>query len=60
MTRTILTAAGCRDIVLTPKPDYVRSKEEWNDPLHWDIAASLPEGERISDYVASLGIEAGK
>ena len=59
-TRTMLSAVGFKKIVLTPKPEYVRSMEEWNDPLYRDIAATLPSGKRISDYVVSLGIEAMK
>jgi len=59
-TRELLSRTGFRNIVLTPKPDYVRNMEQWNDPLNQDITASLPEGEQISDYVVSLSIEAEK
>ena len=59
-TRRMLSAAGFGKIVLTPRPGYVQSMEDWNDPLYRDIANALPSGRKISDFVVSLGIEAGK
>lgn len=59
-TRTMLEKAGFKSIVLTPKPDYVRSMQDWNDPLYKQIAETLPKGEEIADYVVSLSIEARK
>ena len=59
-TRKMLSAAGFKKIVLTPKPGYVQSMIDWNDPLYRDIAAALPDKGKISDYVVSLGIEAKK
>jgi len=59
-TRTMLEQAGFTAIVLTPKPDYVRSMQDWNDPLYRQIAATLPQGEEMADYVVSLDIEAQK
>lgn len=59
-TRALLAKTGFTDIVLTPKPDYVRNMQAWNDPLYKQIAEALPPGEEIADYVVSLAIEARK
>ncbi len=59
-TRALLAKTGFTSIVLTPKPDYVRSMQDWNDPLYRQIAETLPKGEEMADYVVSLSIEARK
>ena len=59
-TRAMLEAAGFSAIVLTPKPDYVRSMQHWNDPLYRQIGETLREGEELADYIVSLSIEAIK
>ena len=59
-TRALLEKTGFRSIVLTPKPDYVRRMQEWNDPLYEKIAKTLPEGREMADYVVSLSVEAKK
>ena len=59
-TRAMLEKTGFKSIVLTPKPDYVRSMQDWNDPLYKQIAETLPKGEEMADYVVSLSIEAKK
>ena len=59
-TRAMLEAAGFSAIVLTPKPDYVRSMQSWNDPLYRQIAEALPKSEQLADYIVSLSIEATK
>jgi len=59
-TRAMLEKNGFKSIVLTPKPDYVRSMQDWNDPMYRQIAEALPKGEEIVDYVVSLDIEARK
>lgn len=59
-TRALLEKTGFRSIVLTPKPDYVRRMQEWNDPLYEKIAKTLPEGREMADYVVSLSVEAEK
>ncbi len=59
-TRAMLEAAGFEAIVLTPKPDYVRSMQNWNDPLYRQIAEALPKSEQLADYIVSLSIEATK
>ena len=59
-TRAMLEKAGFTSIVLTPKPDYVRNMQDWNDPLYKKIAEALPRGADLADYVVSLSIEARK
>ncbi|MCL1925618.1 MAG: arsenite methyltransferase [Syntrophorhabdaceae bacterium] len=59
-TRAMLENAGFTSIVLTPKPDYTRNMQEWDDPLYKEIAEKLPENEEMADYVVSLNIEAVK
>lgn len=59
-TRAMLEAAGFAAIVLTPKPEYVRSMQNWNDPLYRQIAEALPKSEQLADYIVSLSIEATK
>ena len=59
-TRVLLEKTGFTSIVLTPKPDYVRNMQDWNDPLYKQIAETLPKGEEMADYVVSLSIEARK
>ncbi|SBV93787.1 Methyltransferase domain-containing protein (fragment) [uncultured delta proteobacterium] len=59
-TRAMLEKAGFASIVLTPKPDYVRNMQDWNDPLYRQIAETLPKGEEMADYVVSLSIAARK
>ena len=58
--RAMLEAAGFSSIVLTPKPEYVRSMQSWNDPLYRQIAEALPKGENLADYIVSVSIEATK
>jgi SAM-dependent methyltransferase len=59
-TRAMLEKTGFKSIVLTPRPDYVRSMQDSNDPLYRQIAEALPKGEEIADYAVSLDIEAKK
>jgi Methylase involved in ubiquinone/menaquinone biosynthesis len=59
-TRTMLEQTGFTSITLTPKPDYVRSMQDWNDPLYKQIAEALPHGEEMAHYVVSLSVEARK
>ncbi|MDL2210257.1 arsenite methyltransferase [Desulfovibrio sp. OttesenSCG-928-O18] len=58
-TRTDLEAAGFSSIQLTPKPEYVKSMETWQDPVYLKISESLPSG-KLADYLVSLNIEAQK
>ena len=59
-TKALREKVGFTSIVLTPKPDYVRNMQDWNDPLYKQIAETLPQGEEMADYVVSLSIEARK
>jgi SAM-dependent methyltransferase len=59
-TRVMLEKTGFKSIVLTPRPDYVRNMQDWNDPLYKQIAEALPKGGEMADYVVSLSIEARK
>lgn len=59
-TKTMMEAAGFNSITLTPKPNYVRSMQEWNDPLYKKITETLPQGDEMADYVVSLSVEARK
>ncbi len=59
-TKALLEHTGFTSIMLTPKPDYVRNMQNWNDPLYKQIAETLPNGEEMADYVVSLSIEALK
>jgi SAM-dependent methyltransferase len=59
-TRVMLEKTGFTAITLTPKPDYVRNMQDWNDPLYKQITETLPKGGEIADYVVSLSITAQK
>ena len=59
-TRAMLEKTGFQSVVLTPKPDYVRNMQDWNDPLYKQIAETLPKGKEMADYLVSLSIEARK
>ncbi|GAB5497333.1 MAG: arsenite methyltransferase [Phycisphaerales bacterium] len=52
--------AGFNDVQMTAKPQYIEAMTSAEDPLYQKIAAALPEGESMSDYVVSLDIEASK
>lgn len=57
-TKAMVENAGFSSIVLTPKPDYVRNMQDWNDPLYKRIAETLAKNEELADYVVSLSVEA--
>ena len=59
-TRILLEKTGFTSITLTPKPEYVRNMQDWNDPLYKQIAETLPKGEEMADYIVSLSIAAQK
>ncbi|WP_428387939.1 arsenite methyltransferase [Mucisphaera sp.] len=54
--RAAVQAAGLTDLQLTPKPEYIEAMTNWQDPLYQKVAASLPEGAKVSDYVVSLDV----
>ena len=59
-TERMAREAGLTDIVLTKKPDFLKAKADWNDPLYRKIAEHLPAGTEAADFVTSLEIEARK
>lgn len=59
-TEEMARQAGFSEIKLVPKPDYVNGMADWQDPLYQKILASLPPGEKPSDYIVSLEITATK
>jgi SAM-dependent methyltransferase len=52
--------AGLVNVRLTEKPEYVAALESFEDPLYKQIAADLPAGTKVSQYVTSLDIQAQK
>jgi arsenite methyltransferase len=59
-TRSMMEAAGLRDIRLTPKVGYVEALSEMQDPLYRSIVEKLPAGMRAADFITSLDIAARK
>jgi AhpD family alkylhydroperoxidase len=57
-TRAMAEAAGLVGIELTPKPGYVDSMANWNDPLYRKIIEHLPQGAKAGDYITSLDVAA--
>jgi len=56
--RAAVTGAGLVDLQMTAKPQYIEAMTSWEDPLYQRIAAALPGGANMSDYVVSLDIAA--
>jgi SAM-dependent methyltransferase len=56
--RAMVEAAGLTDVVLRPKPEYVEALSSFKDPLYARIAAALPPGHQVADYVTSLDVTA--
>lgn len=59
-TRNMALAAGLRNIVTTPKPGYVDSMVNWNDPLYRKIIERMPAGSKLGEYITSLDVVAVK
>ncbi len=59
-TEQWMRAAGLVALELELKPEYVAAMEDVQDPLYQKVAAALPEGRSIADYVASFDIRARK
>ena len=55
--RSVLDA-GLHSLEMVSKPQYVEAMINGEDPLYRRVAASLPEGAAVSDYVVSLDLEA--
>jgi len=56
--RAAVLDAGLTDLQMTAKPQYIEAMTSWEDPLYKKIAAALPEGAKMSEYVVSLEIAA--
>ncbi len=52
--------AGLAEVVLAPKPEYVRAMMDSGDPLYVRIEEALPEGEGPADYISSVEVRARK
>lgn len=59
-TERMAKAAGLVDLALNPKPVYVESMVDCQDPLYQKIVAQLPAGTNPKDYITSLEIKASK
>ena len=59
-TENMARAAGLTDVVLTPRPEYVKAMSHWEDPLYREIAEQLPAGLTAADYLTSLEVKARK
>lgn len=59
-TERFAHAAGLVDLRLEQKHDYLESLTSVQDPLYREIAAALPAGTRLSDFVTSLNLTARK
>jgi arsenite methyltransferase len=59
-TRRQMSDAGLADIVLTPKPEYIESMTQWQDPLYRRIIGALPAGTKPVDFITSLDISGKK
>ncbi len=58
--RAVITACGLTNITLRPKPEYIATLAQFKDPLYQQIAAALPAGTSLADYVTSADILAVK
>ncbi|MEM9064599.1 MAG: arsenite methyltransferase [Planctomycetota bacterium] len=56
--RAAVLGAGLTDLEMAAKPQYVEAMMNWEDPLYQKLAAALPAGSKISDYVVSLDVSA--
>ncbi|MEX0643127.1 MAG: arsenite methyltransferase, partial [Pirellulales bacterium] len=56
--RQMMEAVGLSEVAVTPKPEYIAALSQFEDPLYRRIAAALPEGETVADYVTSVDVTA--
>lgn len=59
-TDAMLKSAGFVKIALVGKTGYMESMTQWNDPLYRSMVDQISPNGKISDYVTSLSISAGK
>jgi len=58
--QSMMREAGLADITLTPKPAYVETLSQGDDPLYQQIRAALPAGGTPGEYITSMDIAAVK
>ncbi len=58
--RAMIVAAGLADVKLTPKPEYVASLTDVQDPLYQEIVRALPPGTTAADFITSVDVTAAK
>lgn len=58
--RALAAKAGLSSLAIATKPEYVAALENVHDPLFARIAALLPQGTALADYVTSADITAMK
>jgi arsenite methyltransferase len=58
--QSMMSSSGFKQIILTPKSDYIDAMVNMSDPLYVNIMKKLPQGAKVSDYVVSLDIQASK
>ncbi len=58
--RSLVEAMGLTDVRIVPRPDHEASIEACEDPLYQQLAAALPPGTALTDYLASVDVTARK
>jgi arsenite methyltransferase len=56
--RRMVEDAGLAEVTLRPKPEYVAALVTMQDPLYQRIAAALPAGTTVADFITSLDVTA--
>jgi arsenite methyltransferase len=56
--REQMLRAGLQGVTMTPMPEYVNALMNADDPLYQKVAAELPEGESVADFITSVDIAA--
>lgn len=59
-TERMIRDAGLTNIMLTAKPEYIRTLSEMQDPMYREIVSHLPAGTTAADYITSLDVAARK
>ncbi len=59
-TQQMMQAAGLAQIELTPRPGYMETLDDVQDPLYREIVAKLPAGTKPADFITSLDIAGRK
>ncbi len=56
--RRMIEEAGLVEVILKPKPEYVAALADSCDPLYQKVAARLPAGTTVADFITSLDVSA--